>query len=428
MSDAAAGRVAGTGLEAFARLALRLGRLLLASGSDADHVVARIEAVAARRGIVAQVFAGSERLLLTVEAGGAFRTRIGHALPGGGVDLGRLSALERILDDLAAGAIDLVEAGSRADAVEAAAPTYPAWLVVAAVATTTACLARLFEAAWTVVAAALAAGIVNTLLRRAFAARHLNPIAAAFLTAAASGLTGALLLKLVPGASPALCLAAAGMILVPGVPLINAIDDLAHGHAGIGLARLATGTVTILAIGFGLFFAASLAGDALPVAAGGGRLPVPEDALVSGLAAIGYGLLFGVPPRALPACVICGIAGHGGRTALAVTGLDLAAATLAASALVGLLATGLAERLSLPWTTFAFPGVVAMIPGSYAFRAATGALAVMEQGAAAPPGLVAETLGLAVAAMVMTAAVGSGLLLAVSARRLLGNRRRHARG
>ncbi len=218
------------------------------------------------------------------------------------------------------------------------------------------------------------------------------------------------------------------MILVPGVPLINAIDDLAHGHAGIGLARLATGTVTILAIGFGLFFAASLAGDALPVAAGGGRLPVPEDALVSGLAAIGYGLLFGVPPRALPACVICGIAGHGGRTALAVTGLDLAAATLAASALVGLLATGLAERLSLPWTTFAFPGVVAMIPGSYAFRAATGALAVMEQGAAAPPGLVAETLGLAVAAMVMTAAVGSGLLLAVSARRLLGNRRRHAPG
>ncbi|MFE1599760.1 threonine/serine ThrE exporter family protein [Methylobacterium sp. ID0610] len=407
-------------LDEVSHLGLRVGRLLLAYGADADHAIARIESVAARLGVAAQVFVSSERLLLTVDAGGTFRTRVGHMLQGLGVDMGRLGGLERILDALAAGEIDLAEAGRRVDAVEAAGPRYPGWLVVTAVATTTACLARLFEAAWAVVAAAFVAGLINTLLRRAFAARRLNPIAAAFLTAGASGLVGALLLKLAPGASPALCLAAAGMILVPGVPLINGIDDLAHGHAGIGAARLATGAVTILAIGFGLFAAAALAGEALPVSSGQGHLGVPEDALVSGLAAIGYALLFAVPRRAILACVLCGIAGHGGRTALGAAGLDIATATLAASAGVGLLAVAMERRLGLPWTTFAFPGVVAMIPGSYAFHAATGALHVMAQGGASPPRLVAETLSLAIAAAVMTAAVGSGLLLAASARRILG--------
>ncbi len=413
-------------LDAIAHLALRLGRLLLACGADATHTVARVETLAASLGVTAQLFVSGERLLLTVESGGSYRTRVGHALQGPGVDMGRLGALERVLDALAAGEIDLAEAGARLDAAEAAGPPYPGWLVVVAVTTTTACLARLFEAPWIVVAASFAAGLVNTLMRRAFAARRLNPVASAFLTACVSGLAGALLLRLLHGPSPALCLAAAGMILVPGVPLINGIDDLARGHVGLGLARLATGTITILAIGFGLFVAAVLAGDVLPVSSGPGRLSVPEDALVSGLAAIGYGLLFGVPRRAVLACILCGVAGHGSRTALAAAGIDLAAATLLASTAVGLLAVALQRRLGLPWTTFAFPGVVAMIPGSYAFRAATGALHVMAQGSASPPALVAETLSLAIATAVMTTAVGSGLLLASAARGLWPPRPRPA--
>ncbi|MGE7417688.1 threonine/serine ThrE exporter family protein [Methylobacterium tarhaniae] len=425
MSETAAGlhAPAQARLDAVAHLGLRVGRLLLACGADATQTVARVEALAACLGVTAQLFVSGERLLLTVESGGSYRTRVGHSLQGLGVDMGRLAALDRILDALAAGEIDPAVAGSRLDAAEAAGPSYPGWLVVVAVATTTACLARLFDAPWTVVAAAFAAGLVNILMRRAFAARQLNPVASAFLTAGISGLSGTLLLKLVPGTSPALCLAAAGMILVPGVPLINGIDDLARGHAGIGLARLATATLTILAIGFGLFVAAVLAGDVLPVSSDPGRLRVAEDAMISGLAAIGYGLLFGVPRRAVLACILCGVAGHGSRTALVGAGLDLAAATLLASAAAGLLAVAFERRLGLPWTTFAFPGVVAMIPGSYAFRAATGALHVMAQGVAAPPALVAETLSLAVAAAVMTAAVGSGLLMAAAARRMPDRRR-----
>jgi uncharacterized membrane protein YjjB (DUF3815 family) len=68
----------------------------------------------------------------------------------------------------------------------------------------------------------------------------------------------------------------------------------------------------------------------------------------------------------------------------------------------------------VPWSTFAFPGVVAMVPGSYAFRTGMGALEIMRQASHASDALVAETLSLAIATTVMTAAIAIGLLIASS--------------
>jgi uncharacterized membrane protein YjjP (DUF1212 family) len=397
---------------------------MLASGAETEHVRMRLEQMASALGGSAEVFVSSERLLLSMRSGQSYRAKIGHPLQATAVNMAKLWALEDILDAARDRRIGLDEADRRIDAAEAAAPLHPPWLVVLAVAGTTACLARLFGAGATVVAAAFLAGIVNTLLRRQFAVRAVNPLAAAFVTAFISGLFGALLMKAVPGDAPTLCLVAAGMILVPGVPLINGIGDMATGHVGTGLARLASGAITVLAIGFGLFLAAIAAGDSLPVDTPTRLLSVPEDLLVSGLAAFGYAMLFNVPGRAVWACVVCGMASHGLRTALQGWGLDVAAATLLCATVAGLLAQWLGSRLRVPWTTFAFPGVVAMIPGSYAFRAATGSLGIMADGAHASATLVTETVSLAIATLVMTAAVGIGLLLASSLRQVLAGSKR----
>ena len=406
-------------LDEVAHLALRIGRLLFTSGADTAETVARIERLAADLGVSIELDVSAERLLLTVRSGESYRTKIGHPLTGAGVDMQRLAALGDVMAALSSGQIALAEAERRIAALETAGPLYPRWLAVPAVAMTTACLARLFGAEWAVVSAAFLAGAVSTLLRRTAAIRELNPIAGAFLLTVTSGLFGALLLKGAPDTAPALCLVAAGMILVPGVPLINGISDIANGHPGVGLARLATGTATVVAIGFGLFVAGAIAGDTLPVAGTPQSLPVLQDLVISGLAAIGYAVLFSVPPRAIWLCVLCGMAGHGGRTALEAGGVEIAAATLIAAAIAGALAVAAGRWLRLPWTAFAFPGVVAMVPGSYAFRAALGALSIMVQGAEASASLVAGTLALGIAAIVMTAAIAAGLLLASAGSRWL---------
>jgi uncharacterized membrane protein YjjB (DUF3815 family) len=205
------------------------------------------------------------------------------------------------------------------------------------------------------------------------------------------------------------------MILVPGVPLINGVRDTLASHTGLGIARLTMATVMVLSIALGLYLAAALAGDSIPVSETFVPLPVAQDFLFSAIAGLGYALLFNVPPSAAWACAACSMMGHGLRTALVHTGADLAVASLAAAFVCTLLARALAARLGVVPVVFAVPGVVAMIPGAYAFRAGSGGLGIMGLGADAPAALVGETIGLAVTAVVVTAAIAIGLCLALAA-------------
>jgi uncharacterized membrane protein YjjP (DUF1212 family) len=62
---------------------------------------------------------------------------------------------------------------------------------------------------------------------------------------------------------PETALAAAVLLLVPGVPLINSAQDLIRGHLITGIARGVTGILISLAIALGLLLALSLTGVTL---------------------------------------------------------------------------------------------------------------------------------------------------------------------
>jgi uncharacterized membrane protein YjjP (DUF1212 family) len=399
---------------AVAHVTLRLGRLMLVNGADAARVQAGVATLARRLGYEAQLLVLAEGLLLTLEDEHSFRTKLGHAISGMNVNMGALAALDDIVRKTAT-APDIEAIDRQLDAVERADNRYPHWLVAIGMGLTAASMARLFGGVWPVVGVSVLVGIVNLLLRQRFAASSMNPIATAALVALASGLVGALAMKAFPDASPTLCLVAAGMILVPGVPLINGVRETLGSHVATGIARLTVGAITVMAIAFGLFLAASLAGGTLPVASKPALLPVGEDLLFSALAAIGFALLFNVPSKAVWACMLCGMAGHGLRTALAHMGLNLVAGSLVGALAAGLLARLLARHFKVPAITFAFPGVVAMVPGSYAFRAGIGGLGIMDAGADASLALIGDTIGLAITAILMTVAIAVGLLLALAA-------------
>lgn len=58
------------------------------------------------------------------------------------------------------------------------------------------------------------------------------------------------------------------------------------------------------------------------------------------------------------------------------------------------------------------PGTIAMIPGSYGFRANVGRLKLAALGAGAPPALFADTIALSITTATMTAAIAIGFCLA----------------
>lgn len=401
-------------LERVAHLTARIGRILLTHGADTPHTQRILTDVARALGHPVQVMVTAEALLVTVGSEAHFQTKVGHALSAMTVDMGTLMALQQVVDGICLGTLKAQAIDAQLDAVEQARPEHSPLVMTLGIAITAASLARLFGAQWSVVIAAFMAGLLSVVLRRLMGRYSLNGVATVFITALLSGVCSILVLRAFPGASPVLCLTAAGMILVPGVPLINGVRDLVSGHPGNGLARIATGAMTVLVISFALFVAAASAGDSLPVGTGPGSLALGQDVLFAATAALGYALFFNVPWRVLWVCVLCGMAAHGTRTLAQHHGLDLACASLLGAFAAGLVALLAASRFRVPPVAFAFPGIVALIPGSYGFRAGIGGLQLMSLGADSPVALIADTTSLAITTVIVSAAIAVGLLLALA--------------
>ncbi len=90
------------------------------------------------------------------------------------------------------------------------------------------------------------------------------------------------------------------------------------------------------------------------------------------LASVGFAILFNAPPGTLRWCAACGALGMGLRTIALALGLGAELATLVAATSVSLFSFWPHKRLLLPTHLFSIPGVINMVPGTYAFRAMTG--------------------------------------------------------
>lgn len=396
-------------IEEVAHLALQVGRLLLLNGSDTAEVQSAVVRFAEAFGCDVNVIVTYEALMLSLSLEGHFRTKVGHRVPAMNVGMGAVSAVNAVLAAVAGGSRDLAWVRGELEAVEHQPPAYGRWMVVAAIGLTAASLARLFGADWATMGVVWVAAAAGMWLRQVLGQRGVNPILVSFAAALFSGGIGGLGVLMAPVATPVLCLVAPGMVIVPGVPLINGVRDMIFNHMTMGLARLGFGVLITGAIAMGLAVAMVLTGVRIPVDSSMTSLPVAEDALFSALAAVGYATLFGVPPRMVWACVICGIASHSLRTGLVHVGVDIVGATLLGALAVGVLSQLFARRFEAPAAAFAFPGVVAMVPGAFAFHWVVGSLQIVSAGAGAAPTLVVETVSLGLSCVLMTVAIALGI-------------------
>jgi uncharacterized membrane protein YjjB (DUF3815 family) len=330
------------------------------------------------------------------------------------VNLGAIHALNRIVDEAATGRLPIAAICEKLASIDQEVPAYPRVLVAMGLGLTAASLTKLFGGDWTCFVIAFLAGAGETVVRQQLGRHQFNPYLAAFVVAFVGGFIGAIGTRLAVTMTPALCVVAPGMIVVPGVPLINGVRDLVQNHVTLGLARLTTSSIVVLVIALGLFAATVATGVGIPVDQRTLLQPVPDDAMFSMLAAVGFALLFNVPVRLAWACALCGLVSHTLRTALMHAGLDIAPATLLGAAAGGMMSHYFAGAFRAPAASFAFPGVVAMIPGSYGFRAAIGYLHILQSGAASPPSLVAETVSLTVTTGLLTAAIALGVVVPLS--------------
>lgn len=98
-------------------------------------------------------------------------------------------------------------------------------------------------------------------------------------------------------------------------------------------------------------------------------LQILEDGLFAAIAGIGFGAISNPPRTALKYCGLIAASGHMTRYCLiSFAGIHIVPASLLGAFVVGMLAIICARKVKCPPETFAFPALLPMIPGIYAYK------------------------------------------------------------
>ena len=252
---------------------LKLGRALQAYGTPAHRLEDTLEAVARRLGIEAQFFGMPTGFIVSFGAGVHGRTFV-QRVPAREVDLARLDDTFAATDSLLAGRIEPEEASARLDAITARVPRFGAAMEVAAFTLVAACFGVLLGGGWRDLAAGgfigAALGALHRLTLRFQTLARLHLVLAA--------LVAALLAQMLAwkwGAfSPQLAMLAGLIMLLPGLSLTIALNELATGNLVSGTSRFAGAVTVLLQLAFGAAIGQKV-GSLLHPAAGHLRAP-PE--------------------------------------------------------------------------------------------------------------------------------------------------------
>lgn len=178
-------------------------------------------------------------------------------------------------------------------------------------------------------------------------------------------------------------LLACALFIVPGVPLINFVDDMLDNYIQVGLTRAINTFLMIVAMSFGIAFFLKLSNFDLtqfytiPMIPHNSYLSYAAAAAIS---AMGFSMIFNIPRRLLWVVAIGGIIAVCTRNFVNLgpsndnIGLDmgLAIGSLAGSALASLIAVKARGWVHAPNHVLSIPSVIPMVPGVLMYRALVG--------------------------------------------------------
>ncbi len=216
---------------------------------------------------------------------------------------------------------------------------------------------------------ALAAAI-GGLVRHGATRCGLNSYLGIALAAAVATITAYVSVLISSSSTPWLPMIACTLFLIPGVPLMNAIDDLLNNYLTAGMTRATHTTLLILSITFGIvsalavcplpqFTAISIVPQALRI----------TQALAAGLAAVGFSVIFDIPKRFIPIIFPAAMLAMEVRNVLLINDAwSLATASFAGAAGISSLCFVLSRRFHAPIFIVVIPALIPLIPGVLLYR------------------------------------------------------------
>lgn len=239
-------------------LALWAGTLLMQSGAESERVEETVHHIGTALGAnwLDILVSPNVIIITTSSADGEFRTKV-RRISGLGVRMDIVDGVNDLSRRIGREQLNRVQVRAELTRI-AQLPVYNRWLVVFMVAAACAALSRLVGGDLIVFGITFVASGVAQFVRQELLKRHFNLFLVVAITAMVAALIAASgeLWQLSPRGQVAI--SSSVLLLVPGVHLINAAEDIIKGHILTGLTRGFLGVMISLAIAIGITLALGL--------------------------------------------------------------------------------------------------------------------------------------------------------------------------
>lgn len=349
---------------------IALGRTLHENGIPAHRLEDTLGVAAGRLGLRAEFFSTPTSLISAFGEPGSQQTALSRVTPGE-FRLDRIVALDDVVEALWSGKITVAQAQERLREVAARPSPYGPALTVAALAVASGAAARFFGAglAEMLVSAVLGLviGVLGVAAQRSVTVGRVYEFAAAVTATLLAMVAGALW----PSLAVAPVVVSSIIVLLPGLTLTLALNELATGHLVSGTARLTGSLMTLLKLGLGVGIGQQLATllPALAVRAGVQPAPLPDWTLMPALLLTvpALAILFRARRREWP-WILAGVVTAFGGARLGVHLLGPALGALLGSLLAGLAGNAYERLRSRPAVVMVVPSLIMLVPGSIGYR------------------------------------------------------------
>ena len=359
------------------------GHILLENGAE----ISRVEDIMARISTYFGVDKGnffvlSNGIFTTGSNGGKVEKAGGQAstyanvefIPIRPIQLQKVVEVNQLSYDISAGKCSLEEARTRLEKIRST-PAKHIWEQTLGSAMGAAGFCAVFGGGWMDCAAAFLVGCLLYMFIFLVSGRYMSRIVGGICNALLATLLCLLCHRIGFGSSLANIIIGAVMPLIPGVPFVNGVRDLANGDYLAGLTRLTDALLGFFCIAIGVSVGFMLDGAlfnglvelnelwANPETAG-----FPAQALAAFVGTVGFAILFGVPRKHYIPAGIVGILGWLLYLVLyRYAGMTPAVSTLISTVFIGILSRVSAVIMKCPAAVFLICGIFCLVPGAGIF-------------------------------------------------------------
>lgn len=363
-------------------VAAEAGHILLENGAEISRVEDIMDRISSHYGVDSgNFFVLSNGIFVTGQAnkvaksGGQASTYANvEFIPLSGIQLSKVVAVNRLSYEIASGKADLGQARDRLKAIRSA-PSKPAWEQILGSGIGASGFCAVFGGGWADCGAALVVGLLLYVFVIGLSSRYLSKIVGGVCNALLATLLCILSWRIGFGTSLANIIIGAIMPLIPGVPFVNGVRDLANSDYLAGFTRLTDAMLGFLCIAIGVSLAFVLDGSlhggvvslsTVTVNPQTASLLVQAFAAFAGTAA--FALLFGVDrEHYVPAGVIGAIGWVIYLLLVRQAAVSPVIATIVSSTLVCLVSRMAAIPFRSPAQVFLLCGIFPLVPGAGIF-------------------------------------------------------------